>query len=146
MSDLIFDSIEPKSINVKIGNRVFILREATAQAACDFQNAVQSCTIYNDKGIRCGVKNLADVDIVLVKACLIETKDGGYHAVEEGGIRSWPDRIKDKLFRTACEISNINQPESREELLEQKAYIERRLKELEGSVKNEESSSETPAS
>lgn len=146
MSDLIFDSIEPKSINVKIGNRVFILREATAQAACDFQNAVQSCTIYNDKGIRCGVKNLADVDIVLVKACLIEIKDGGYHAVEEGEIRSWPDRIKDKLFRTACEISNINQPESKEELLEQKAYIERRLKELEGSVKNEESSSETPAS
>ena len=146
MSDLIFDSIEPKSINVKIGNRVFSLREATAQAACDFQNAVQACTIYNDKGIRCGVKNLADVDIVLVKACLIEIKDGGYHAVDEGEIRSWPDRIKDKLFQVACEMSNINQPETEEELLKQKAAIERRLAELKGLVKNDESSSKTPAS
>lgn len=146
MNDLIFDSIEPKAINVKIGNRVFTLREATAQAACDFQNAVQACTVYNEKGIRCGVKNLADVDIVLVKACLIEIKDGGYHAVDEGEIRSWPDRIKDKLFQVACEMSNINQPETKEELLKQKAAIERRLKELEGPVKNAESSSETPAS
>lgn len=145
---LTFESLDPQVITVEAGNRVFQLREATAQAACDYQNAVTSCTVYNERGIRCGVKGLADADLLLVSRCLVEIKDGGYHAVELEEIKSWPDRVKNALFNKICQMSNINQPDTKEELLEQKAYIEKRLKEIEneGVVKNDSSSSETPAS
>lgn len=146
MNGLVFDSLDPQSIPVKIGNRAFSLREASAQAACDFQNAVTGATLYNDKGIRCGVKNLADADLILLSACIIEIRDGGFNAVPVDEIKSWPDRIKNILFNKVCRMSNINQPDTIEELLDQKAYIERRLKELSSEpTKNEESSSETPA-
>lgn len=147
MSHLRFESLDPQVIDVEAGNRVFQLREATAQTACDYQNAVTSCTVYNDKGVRCGVRGLADADLLLVSQCLVELKDGGYHAVSIDEIKSWPDRVKDALFRRICQMSNINQPDTKEELLEQKAYIEKRLAEIESeeAVKNGSSSSETPA-
>ncbi len=147
-TELVFESLDPISIPVSVGSRKFLLREATVAAACEFENAANACTVYNDKGFRCGVKGLADVDSILVAKCLLEVKDGGYSSVSLDEVRGWPDRIQRVLYQKVREISGMNYVETEEELLKQKTEIEKRLVLLKNgaAAKNGESTSETASS
>lgn len=144
-NELVFDTLDVQQIPVKAGNRTFLLKEASAGAVCQYQDAISASAVYNDKGVKTGHKGLADVESLLVSLCLVEVKDGGYANVSIDDVKTWPEAVKQKLYTTVCRMSNINQPDTMEELLEHKEHIEKLIAKLKADqlVPNEDSGTKT---
>lgn len=143
---IVFDDITPIEVPVSIGGESYVLREASGEASCRYNNARSNCTKFVS-GEFAGVSGpIADAEPRLVADCLFKisrTADGKaiYSKVEEKTVRSWPARVQRALFQRAKEISRLDETdeETAEKLRERLAKIEEERAEPKNSL------SDTPA-
>ena len=121
---MIFDSLEPIIIPVKLGDKWYCLREASESVSCKFQNARLAAARFND-GKLIGVQGAADVEMVLVQGCLFEVKIthpngdpdlSALGAVAMGFVGGLKASIVKQLYQRALEISNLDDKETLESI------------------------------
>lgn len=123
--------------------RTFIIKEASCEAHCKFQDARLEAAIYNDKGVRIGQKSLVEtIEPLLVSLCVVETTDNGAKAVDLQEVKRWPTRITEALYSKIRKISEIDKEDTEEELLELQKEIAEKLADIRkgSSAKNEQGS------
>lgn len=117
-------------IPVELGERKYVLREASEGAACQFRNAITKAAKMAD-GKVVGIENIGDVEPLLVSLCLFEVlPDGGTKniGVPIQVVRGWPARVVKQLFAKAKEISELDEAAETEEAIEQQiARLQERL-------------------
>lgn len=138
-NELNFGSLDLVQIPVTIGDRTFILREASSENFCKYLDDRIACSVFDESGKRTGFKDLSKISMLLLSRCLVETTGGAALPVTYEEVRNWPNKITDKLYNTLKKISEIDQEETKEELVKLKEEVENKLKALgEGSAaKNE---------
>jgi hypothetical protein len=140
-SDLNFPDLSPVEIpDIQIGDRKYTLREASGDAGCKFRNQRIKATKLGPDGKPIGIDGFADADPHLLSRCLFEQTERGLMPVPVLTILGWKDRIQVALTKTLKQISNLDEPETEEELQRQLNDIQTRLAKFrnghEGSPKN----------
>jgi hypothetical protein len=128
--------LTPIEIKVKVGERHYILREATGEAARTYRNQMTDCLTLGDSGKPRKVSGIASLEPLLVSLCLF---DQAGNLVPESILIKWPARILRKLYDKAKLISLIDdEDETVESLTKERDKLDKKLKELadEGSSKN----------
>ena len=135
LDEIRFDDLTPAEVPVAIGGKTYVLREASGDAAVAYRNATMAGARIHESGTVLG--SAADAEPILIAKCLfqrIEQPDGTIkeRPVSVDIIRSWPSRVSRKLFDRAKLISGLGeQDESMDDLMKQKAEVERKLALLE---------------
>jgi len=123
-------------IPVTIGERAYILREASGDAACKYRNALLSCTDLDpNTGKPVRITGMANVEPLLVSLCLFYEDTGA--SVPLGVIKSWPSRILKSLFEKTKDISDLGEETDEEELEKAIKLVEDSKKKKEETAKNE---------
>jgi hypothetical protein len=87
MEEMCFETLAPVEVPVKIGSGRYVLREASGDAACRYQNAVLKTTKLGPDGRPTDINGLADCEPLLVSLCLFEiVRTTGADDVESGGL------------------------------------------------------------
>lgn len=137
MSELDFGDLTPIELHVRIGGQPYLLREASGEAACKFENARLERTQFSAEGKVCGLKGMSDIEPLLVSLCLFQQQkllnDTLWRPVAEATIRTWPNRVVDRLFKKCKEISGLDAKEDTvASLVAERAEIDIKLAKLEG--------------
>ena len=136
MKDNDFDFSELTLIEfpVKIGDKECVLREASEDAARQYQNALTRHTSIEDGKVRGIMGPIADTQSLFVSLCMFESSDDGKERrVDVKEVRKWPARVVKKLFDKAKEISEIGEDgDTIESLEKQIAELQERLDDLRG--------------
>ncbi len=109
-------------VPVTISGEKYVLREASGDAACRYQNAQVACMRMTDGQVS-KVTAIADTQPLLVSLCLLKLvqkpdSDGvEKRLVSISTVRSWPSRVVKDLFETAKEISGLEEAVTERELL-----------------------------
>lgn len=127
MSENYTFDLTPIEVEYDLGGTLYILREASGEAAVKFSNAKLKNLVLADGKVT-KVSGMASIQPFLVSLCLIEKATG--KAVTEETIKSWPSRIQTALFDKAKEISEIDQDATKEALEKTIADAQKQLKEL----------------
>jgi hypothetical protein len=98
-----------REVPVRMGGRRYLLREATAAAACQYRNAVLRSTRLDQDGKPEYVDGLADAGPVLVAGCLFEVDGDGLKPVPLATVRGLPSRVQEQLFDRAKRLSELDQ-------------------------------------
>ncbi len=112
-----FGDLEVIEIPVNVGSESYILKEASGKAACEYRNAMLACTTLGPEGRPTSLRNLANVEPLLVSLCLF-SQDG--KRVPQDKISAWPARVQKTLFNKIKEISELGE-ESPERIALEKA-------------------------
>jgi len=136
--DLIFDLPE-KEVDVSIGDKKYVLREASGDAACRYHNKMTS-GIKAFKGEMTMTGSMADAEPLLVSACLFPIDAEGKVStvnVPIQTVRKWPNRITQTLFQKIMEISPmlIKDNEDVDGLKKQREELDEKIRQAE-EVKN----------
>ena len=149
MEALKFDSLARTEVPVTIEGNPYILFEATEKAASEYLDLGVSKLAFT-KGDVSGMSGGSANSAVLVSRCLYRAtinEEGERQSIDSvhiETIRAWPSRIVKPIFEMALKISDLEAKESKEDLLKQKAEIEKKLAELdEDAAKNEPSDTTT---
>lgn len=102
-----FDEIDLIAVPVKIGGEEFTLREATAEAAGKYHDAIIKSTRMSDGKIT-GSDGLGGVEPLLVSLCLFRRKGKEEEAVSLTEVRRWPTRVVKPLFDRIKQISELD--------------------------------------
>ena len=127
MSENYTFDLTPIEVEYTIGTTVYILREASGEAAVKFSNAKLKNLVMDDGKVT-KVAGMASIQPFLVSLCLTEKATG--KAVLEETIKSWPSRIQSALFDKAKEISEIDQDATKEGLEKIIADAQKQLAEI----------------
>jgi hypothetical protein len=127
------DSSGPVVVPVIIAGEKFEIREANGDAACHYRNAILDRTTMGPDGRPTAMKNLADVEPILVSLCL-------YHAEgPQAGKRVHIDHVRNQfkpktITGLAVKIKEISELDNEEETIEsidkEIARLEERKKKL----------------
>lgn len=128
LEELVFDSTNLIELPVRVGSTKYVLREASGDAACKFQNARVSRYIYNDDGKLKGLRDMADLEPFLVSLCLF--MEDKATPISEVTIRSWPQRIQSKLFDKAKAISGLDETDDLAALQKQLDELSKRIEQV----------------
>ncbi len=111
MEKLVYEDLEPQSIEVEIGNKKYMLREADEAGACKYRNCLTSATKFDANGRPIGVDGLHDAEAVLVSVCLFEVygNNNEERPVLLAAIRKWRHELVKDLFRHARRISGLEE-------------------------------------
>lgn len=120
MNELNFDDLALIEVPVSIGDKRYLLREASGNVACKYRNALLNCTVLGPEGKPQTVRNMADVEPLLVSLCLFQLLEQPDGTVKErpaqlADVRGWPNRIVKALFERAKEISELDEEEEEQE-------------------------------
>lgn len=110
LEPLVFDSLEPIKVPVKIGATEFILTEASAGAGIDYRNRIMRAakikpeTLGTDgKGIQIeSLGDMASVESLLVSRCLFRKPAGENQTpipICEDDVRAMPGQVVSALFK-----------------------------------------------
>lgn len=113
MSDAMnFDDPTLREVPVKIGDKRFVLREASGDAACKWRNSILKATKLVD-GKPASMDGLADGEPYLVSLCLFELNADGLELrpVPLHVVRSWPARVQKALFERVKSMSDLDDAE-----------------------------------
>lgn len=91
----------------RIGGNDYVLKEADGEATCAYRNAVFKATELGPDGTPVRIRNMADVEPLLVSLCLFN-EDG--RRIDQNFIRKWPNRIQKALYDKVKEISQLDEP------------------------------------
>ncbi len=138
--ELDFDDLEPISIPIKIRGKRYILKEASANDARKWRNAIFAQTRMHDGKIS-GLGNVADSEALLVSLCLYEVKpyapETGYKPEEIPvplkTVLEWPNKLVKPLFTHARRISDLEEketPDTEESLTAEITRLTTKLDEL----------------
>ncbi len=133
-NELDFSDLTIVELPVLVADKTYTLREATEDAARQYQNALTKCTSFVG-GEFSGIKGpVADTKSLLISLCLFR-EDGKKVSVDT--VRGWPARVVKVLFDKAKEISELGEDEETVESLKKEAVeIQKRLEKLEKSDEN----------
>jgi hypothetical protein len=131
-------SIAATEVPVEIGERRYVLREASADAAVQFKNAMMRSAHYSEDGKRVRLEEADTPKLLLVSLCLYEADaDGnlkkGPNGMPEKEPVGWDfakklrDEIVRTLFQEAKDISPTLADDTEASLLREKEILERRL-------------------
>lgn len=99
-------------IPVKFKKKHYVLREATGKAARIYRNASLACIQLGPEGKPSSIRNLANVEPLLVSLCLWEKPDpkaAAVKAVTVDLVESMPAKLQKDLFESAKEISDLDE-------------------------------------
>lgn len=123
------DDLAPIAVKYRIGGKQYVLREASADAAVQYRNAITRASRLTEDGKVATVEGLHDAEPLLVSLCLYQAKEDGTDTnvrVPIDTIRKWTNRIQRTLFDKIMEISDLN--EQSEEALERRiAFLQKSL-------------------
>lgn len=160
---IVLDDLEPVEVPVsfKLNGQAFryVLTEASEDAYCKWRNYQIAATKFVD-GKAAGWTNMADSKPLLVSLCLYAPgPDGKIRRGPDGNplpadqvklaaVRGWPTKIVTPLFVRAKDISGLNEEETEESLLKQRAEIDEKLAALgkEDPAKNSSAAGESNSS
>jgi len=139
MSDLLspmtFDSETLNEVPVTIGDKIYILREASGAAATAWRND-KGDTIRLRGGKPVGAKDMANPDPKFLSRCLFNSNDGTRVALDT--IQGWPDRIQKGLIDRLFDISDLSvSDDTAAGLKAQRDSLDERIEEMEESAKND---------
>ncbi len=129
-------SLDTIQIPVEIGDKEFVLREASGDTACKFTNARMACGQMGPDNTIASWRNIADTEPLLVSLCLFEIERGEDGSITQekptqiSQIRKWPSRITKELYDKAKEISDIDTNDDLESLLKQRTEIDEQIEKL----------------
>jgi len=106
-NEMAFDEIDLICVPVKIGGEQFVLREATADAAGKYHDAIIKSTRMADGKIT-GSDGLGGVEPLLVSLCLFRKTGKEETAVSLTEVKRWPTRVVKPLFERIKEISELD--------------------------------------
>ena len=115
-----------------------ILREASEDTVCQYNNARTDCVRYGKEGNISGSHNIHDITPMLVALCMVELEEGADGSIVQEKqiqiteVRTWRHSVVESLFKKAKEISAIDD-DSKDSLLKQRADIDEQLKNIEES-------------
>lgn len=94
--------------------KAYILKEATGKAAKAYRNALMACTTLGPTGKPQSIRNLADVEPMLVGMCLFHAEEGKNKGqpVSQSTIENWPAKVVKALFEKIKEISGLDEEET----------------------------------
>jgi hypothetical protein len=134
-----FGDIAPKEITIRMGNRLYIIREASSDAAVKFRNASLKAAKMVD-GKLSGMDGLADAEPLLVSLCVFEADTRGIISRDSQGhpipvtlqtVRGWPNRVQKLCFDKIKEISDgLDEKDTVQSLQKKIVELEKRRKEL----------------
>lgn len=103
-----FEKLERQEIPFKYDGKNYVLREATGGAGKQFQNARASCIVMGQDGKPAGLRNVGNLEPMLVHLCVFEEKaEGRFVQVSQATVEGWPYKVQKELFEKAKEISGI---------------------------------------
>lgn len=106
-----FESIELIEIPVELGDKKYVLREATGAVACKYRDALLSNTQMGSDG-KASIKINNETEVLLVSLSIFET-DG--RPVSIATVKGWPSRIVKALYTKVKEISELDEKEAPKE-------------------------------
>jgi len=126
-----FDSLELIEVPFRHAGVDYVLREATGEAARQYRNAVIACTQFNSDGKPMSIKNVANVEPLLVHLCSFQAgKMGAQVSLDK--VKSWPARMVKRLFDKAKEISHLDEvSESLDSLRKKREEIDQKILQME---------------
>ena len=138
-----FGELNPAEVDVKIGGREYVLREASGDAACKYRNALLKATKLGPNGKPQSLDGVADSEPLLVSLCLFEKYRSGDEIKERPAIlpqvRGWPSRVQKTLFDRAKKMSGLDESEkTKEQIQEQIKELRKKLEELDGAEEGKE--------
>ncbi len=127
-TDFNFDDLTPVEISITIANVDYTLREASEDAARQYQNKLASYTKLQDGKVSGVSGPVADVQSFLVSLCLFTEKG----PVGINTIRGWTNRIVVRLFEKIQEISDMGGDETEKGLEKELAVLQKKLAKIRG--------------
>lgn len=119
--ELDFSDLEPVEIEFELFGESYLLREATADAAVKYRNAIARSASFSDGKVT-AVTNIANIEPLLVSLCVFKLGKpdaNGNRAITpltETTVRNWPSRLLAPLYKRIKEISELDDPVTRESL------------------------------
>jgi Asp-tRNA(Asn)/Glu-tRNA(Gln) amidotransferase C subunit len=149
LEEVIFDDLEPIEVPYRIDGTLYVLREASGDAAVKYRNACMRAARFSEGKIA-GIEGAADAEPLLVSLCLYKAdKDGNVPVDRQGNadprwlvpaqtIKRWPQRVQKALFAKVKAISRLEEDdtETEESLLRQQAEIDAKLTKIQASRTN----------
>jgi len=108
MNEALEFDLAPISVSVTIGGKPYVLKEASEDAARQWNNANLKAMKMSD-GKLSGMDGVADNASLLISLCLFDITDGFTSPVSLATIRSWPHRITKPLFEKCKSISGLGE-------------------------------------
>jgi hypothetical protein len=128
--------LEPLEVQVTVGGKSYVLREASEDAACKWRNKIMSSTKLTD-GKPSSIDGIGDSEPLLVSLCLWEQHSSTKDEVKQlkvplEVVRSWPSRVVKKLHKWVMENSDLEEkPKTRTEIEKAISDLNVQLKNLE---------------
>lgn len=136
LQPLNFDTTELLRVPVTIGGVQYELVEATGEDQIRYTDAM-TATAKMENGIVVGIQHTGHMDLMVVGMCL-RHEDG--KTVSKAVLSKWPAKIITKIAKQARLLSAFEEPETLDTLREQRTDLDRKIKAMEASLKNEEES------
>lgn len=139
MESLVFDSITPKEVHIKIGEAEYKLKEALEKQHIIYKDEQLRATKIKD-GEFAGLEGMSAADSVFLAACMVQVMPNGNEApVTKEFIRSLPLRVYQPLFDKLEEISGLKDNKTIEELTKEmdklQKKIDKKMKDIENNKK-----------
>lgn len=150
-TEIDLSDLEPISLPFNWAGKRYLLCEASGDAVCKYRNAIMKAAKPNADGTMTSAEGVIDTEYLLVSLCTFEIKtnpkDGSTSVspqhVSEATVRSWPHRVKERLFRQVEQMSELGQMTEKQidERIQQleKARADLKRGKAEESLKNESS-------
>lgn len=125
------DDLTPIEMPFAFEGKAYVLREASEGAHCQYRNHIAKVGKLDPAtGRPTSYEGLFDVAALLVSLCLFE-KDGN-KPVRLEAVKAWPKRVVERLYDQAKAVSDIDQPDTPEQVEKQIAALQERLSQLRG--------------
>lgn len=141
MEPLVFDDITPITEPVRLGKKLYVLREADGEAITKWKNMqIRSARMQDGQVV--GMGEAADSQPYLIHMCLYEaTENGDLYVLQNGEpdpkyrvpisvIRRWKGTISEKIYDRIIEISGL-QDDKPDSIRKQIERLQSRLSSLE---------------
>lgn len=125
LAEIIFDTLQPVEVSVKLGGEQYWLKEASEAAAVAYRNATAAAVKMED-GEVAGLGAVGDVEPILVSYCLWRETPEGRKPVPVSVIRGWPAKVVKVLFTRIKDISELDEPDTVEQLDKQIARLQKK--------------------
>lgn len=151
-----YDSIEPRKKRVRIGNKKYILMEASAEAGAKYKSmAARSARMEDGKVV--GVDNIGEIEPHLVSMCLAETTEDGKIKMRTIGseqkpvtvllarVNRIPNNIVTEMFEWIKTVSKLGDDDTEESIEKRIKSDTEKLAKLRETRKAREGNGRTPS-
>lgn len=125
LAEIVFDTLQPVEVSVKLGGEQYWLKEASEAAAVAYRNA-SAAAVKMEAGEVSGLGDVGDVEPLLVSYCLWRETPDGRKPVPVSTVRGWPAKVVKAIFNRVKEISELDEPETVEQVDKQIVRLQRK--------------------